>query len=405
MDVVRFELSGKGVELDAVTVTVATTSDEVERLRPVWEQMQVADVDADIDFFLAVIAADPSALRPHVVGVARDGHPPLLVVSRIVRQRFAVKLGYRTLFWTTSTAAIIPFSGIMGCADESEASIVLKALCVSLEGSDVDVVVAQKLAEDSPERRAANGVGSRWRRVNRELVPLRFTDVPDSWETFLARRSTKSRRQLRYDENRVRKSLGSRMELRRLDGQDDGDQMIADMEAVARHSYQHAMGLSMVGSPVQHALIGLAARKGWLRVWMLYVDGAPVAFWWGLLYRGVLTIMTPGFLPSHATDRVGHYTFMQMLTDLCDDPETHTINYGPGDAGYKERFGTRVHRTGDVLLFRATRTGALTNAAVRADVRVHRMARRIANSTVLGGELTKLLRRRARDATASGPAR
>lgn len=379
--------------MNAASITVARTMEEVERLRPVWGQLRVDDVDADIDFLLTVVDADSDALRPHVVLVAREGQTPLMVVARVVRQRFSVRVGYRPFFSSVAQTAVIPFTGVLGCGDEVEARVAIDALLDSLEGSGIDAVLAQKVAEDSIVWPALARVRRGWRRTQRDSVPLRFTDLPASWEAFLAQRSAKSRRQIRYDENRVRKTLGSRMELRRLDQQVDCEQMLDHMQAVARHSYQHAMGLSIVDNPVQHALIDLAARKRWLRVWMLYVDGAPVAFWWGILYRGVLTIMTPGFLPSHAADRVGHYTFMQMFKDLCDDPEANAVNYGPGDAGYKQRFGTRLHSTGDVLLSRATPAGLLASLVVTADVRAHRLARRIAASSGRGSEIKKRLRR------------
>jgi CelD/BcsL family acetyltransferase involved in cellulose biosynthesis len=98
-------------------------------------------------------------------------------------------------------------------------------------------------------------------------------------------------------------------------------------------------------------LIDLARDQGWLRVWMLYIDEQPVAFWWGITHAGVLGIGSPGYLPEFSKDRVGYYVLRRMLEDAANDPGTHAIDFGTGDADYKERFGDLRSEVSDVLLF------------------------------------------------------
>jgi CelD/BcsL family acetyltransferase involved in cellulose biosynthesis len=194
-------------------------------------------------------------------------------------------------------------------------------------------------------------VGSPRSRMQRPAQTCWFTELPQSWDELLARRSSKSRRQIRYDDNRLRRTYGERMELRRLHQPEHADRLVPDLRSVAAVSYQRGIGVSLLDDPVQSALLTLAHDKGWLRTWMLYIDGAPVAFWWGVVHAGVLSIGSPGFDPAYSKDRVGYYTLRRMLEDAANDPEIVRIDYGPGDADYKERFATGSTTASDMLLF------------------------------------------------------
>jgi CelD/BcsL family acetyltransferase involved in cellulose biosynthesis len=334
-----------------LAVKTARSEAEVRSWGEWWRTLPVTDVDADPDYFLTVVANDSRVLRPHVMRVQAEGEPPVLVAARLVDERFGAKVSGTQVGHLRARALVVAFDGVIGARSRAQRHAVSVAVSDALEAGEADIAVFQKTDRATEWFRDLCRSGPPGSRMQRAPQTCWFTELPGSWEELLARRSAKSRRQIRYDDNRLRRTYGDRMQLRRLDSPENADRLLPDLRSVAAVSYQRGIGVSFLDDPVQSALLGLADDLGWLRAWMLYIDGAPVAFWWGVVHHGVLSIGSPGFDPAYSKDRVGYYTLRRMLEDCANDPEIVQIDYGPGDADYKERFATSSTTTSDVLLF------------------------------------------------------
>lgn len=341
------------------SVIIARSVDEVEQLRSRWVQMAVGNIDADIDYFLAVVRHDSTVVRPHVVLIERADKPPLLVVARLVQQRYPLKVGYRSLASPTAPTLLVALGGVIGLRNDDDVATVIATLSKHLAAGEADVLRFQKVDTSS-----ALFVGARravgWLRRSHGVRPSVnwWAELPGSWDEFLAARSPKSRRQLRYDSRKFEKRNSGAFEMRRLDAPEFRDLLRNDLEAVAMTSYQRRLGVGIDASPLWEGLVDLTLDRGWLRVWMLYIHDRPVAFWWGTVYAGVFADYSPAYDPEFSKDRVGTYTMMRMLEDLCEDAEVSLLDFGHGEAFYKKRFGSYSTETADVLVF-ATRTRPL----------------------------------------------
>ena len=127
--------------------------------------------------------------------------------------------------------------------------------------------------------------------------------------------------------------------------------MHADLDAVARTSYQEHLHVGSVGTALRRRLMDEAIDRGRLRSWILYVDGSPVAFWTGIAHRGTYFSLTTAYDPSHAADRVGYISMLEMFAACCEDPAIDRIDFGPGDAEYKRRFASSSTPCHDVRVF------------------------------------------------------
>lgn len=333
-------------------VEVAATDAEVDGWRAWWSTLPITDPDADPDYFMAVVHADDSVRRPHVLRIEEPGLPPILVVARLVDQRFGLRGGPRGRGpGLRARTLVVAFDGILGADGPQARAAVLRALRRQLADGVADVVLLQKLDRTGPLAGEVTDAVPAPLRMQRQSMAHWSARLPESWEALLAARSSKSRRQLRYDDSKLRRRYDGRLQLRRLDLPEHADRLYPDLRAVAGVSYQAGLGVSLVDGPVDRALTELARERGWLRVWMLYVDDEPVAFWWGITVRGRLSVRSPGFRPELARDRVGYFTLRRMLEDCCADPAVDVVDFGPGHADYKERFGTDRAEVADVLLF------------------------------------------------------
>jgi CelD/BcsL family acetyltransferase involved in cellulose biosynthesis len=319
----------------------------------------------------------------------------------LVENTYCWKLGYHTVFRLSAPTIVVSFDGLVGNVDADDCVRVIAALRKQLRTGEAAAVLFQKVEVDSPLRRALDDSGWLALRANRPAVVRRTLSLPESWDAFLATRSSKSRRQLRYDDNKLRRKFGDRLELRRHTPDSPDPSVLHDMTLVAAKSYQRGMGVNDIDDAVSSALFELARERGWLRAWVLYIDGRPVAFWWGTVYAGTLSTGSPGYVPELARERVGYYTLRRMIEEACADPEIRQLDFGHGDADYKERFATSATMTADTTLF-AVRPRSITLRLLAALVAGTATVTNVVAGTQLGHRAKRWMRRRAAGRAAEG---
>ncbi len=148
---------------------------------------------------------------------------------------------------------------------------------------------------------------------------------------------------------------------------------------MAVKTYQHGLGASVSSNPVEAELVKEGLRHGWFRAWVLYISDTPVAFWAGTIFNGTLTTSTPGFDPAYARDSVGRYTMFAMVSELCADPDTHQLDFGHGEADYKESFGEQTRSEQDLIIHSASVRSLGINAVLAATHQVNQVGRWLVN--------------------------
>ncbi len=374
-------------------VSVAKSRDEVEALRPLWESLPIRNLDADIDYFLTVVSHHPWVISPYVVRVQPPARDPMLVVARLERHEFPVAVGYRTLVRPRLRTAVISFDGFLGAATPEDLALCVDALQQSLRRRDADAIMFQKLESGTDAQRAVLDRAGAITRV-RGIQPMTrwLVDVPDTMDAFMSRRSSSSRQRIRTDNRRLlRKYAEVRVE--RLHER-DVEFMLEELERVSSKAYQRALGVGGTNTALGRELIATCHRKGWLRAWMLYLDGAPVAFWLGSLQGGIFSIDSPAFDPDYTKDSVGMYAMYAMVEDLCADPLVTVLDFGHGDAEYKRRWANRTTTLRDETFVAARPLPVLTALLLSGLYSARAFAYRTARDTRFGAGLRRAWRSR-----------
>jgi CelD/BcsL family acetyltransferase involved in cellulose biosynthesis len=336
---------------------VARTVDEVEALRPVWERMPVDNIDADIDHFLTLLRHRPEVVRPHVVYIEGNGAPPIMVVARLEDAPLETRIGYRVLSRPRLRTIRVAFGGVIGAETEDDRRRALLELQRPLRQREADAVVLPKLSAESPLCSLAREAAPRPCRDRAQSPTAHWTvAIPDSMEEFLAARSSRTRKNLRYYDKRMKRDHPD-VTVRAFRDEGDLEELCADMERVAATTYQRGLGAGFTGDEHERSLMALGMRRGWFRAWVLYFGDRPVAFWHGYAYQGIFTTGCPGFDPEFAKDRVGAYLAVRMIEALCADDSVHTLDWGHGEADYKRTLGEHQRQEVDVLLFAPTFKG------------------------------------------------
>jgi Acetyltransferase (GNAT) domain len=384
-----------GAEARPGQVIVARTVDEVESLREIWEAAGVSDIDSDIDYFLAVVRYGPFVVRPHVVLIRRPGRPALMAIARLERLGIPLSVGYRTVLRPQLRAIVVTFGGLIGAAGADDERVLVEELRRPLGNGEADMLVLRKIDVEGTLRDVVvEGVG--WARKSHAQPATRrwVAPVPESLEAFLSCRSANTRQKLRRQDRKLARDYGDDLRLRRFEHLDEMAELCRDIEAVASKTYQRGLGAAYSGNPLELGLIELGLRRRWFRTWMLYLRDRPVAFWPGTAYAGTFTTGTPGYDPDHTKDRVGTYTMLRMVEDLCAAGDVTRLDFGPGDAEYKSAFGTAERIESDVFVMRRGLRPVAVNLAATTLSLVNGWGRHLAEETAWGHRLKRAWRGR-----------
>jgi CelD/BcsL family acetyltransferase involved in cellulose biosynthesis len=80
-----------------------------------------------------------------------------------------------------------------------------------------------------------------------------------------------------------------------------------------------------------------ALQRGWLRLWILEVDGIPAAAWYGFRFGNVEHFYQSGWHPEFAADSVGQVLLVHTMRAAFEDGCT-TYRFGRGGEAYKSRY-------------------------------------------------------------------
>lgn len=172
--------------------------------------------------------------------------------------------------------------------------------------------------------------------LRREGFPiLEFRDR--SWEELLGERSSNFRQQVRRHERKLARSHKLTYRL-----SEDPERLDTDLDLVFMlHNARWGPGESDALTPPRQAFHRDFARhaqaRGWLRLWVMELDGAPVAAWYGFRYAGVEWYYQAGRDPAHEADRVGFVLLTHTIRAALEDGAT-AYWFLRGDEAFKNRF-------------------------------------------------------------------
>jgi CelD/BcsL family acetyltransferase involved in cellulose biosynthesis len=208
--------------------------------------------------------------------------------------------------------------------------------------------------------------------LRREASPLLHIGGR-SWDELLAARSANFRQQARRRERRLREA--HRVTIRLAD---DPQRLDADFATlVALHEARWAGGGSeaFVGArrPFHEAFAFVAQREGWLRLWLLELDGRPAAAWYGFRFGGAEWFYQAGRDPAYDHLSVGFVLMAHALREAAADG-VGEFQLLRGDDPYKGRFASDDYGLETIALGR----GPLGRAAAAAGVSLQRRSDRVA---------------------------
>jgi Acetyltransferase (GNAT) domain len=361
-------------------VRVLRTRAEIEEIRCFWLKIQ-RQPNADIDFFLEVLASrQKKQWQPHVLLLYRNGAPDAILVGRREKSRMNLKIGYAAFLKPWVRALIFIYGGLMGntCAENCEAFAV--SIKRSLRENEADVAYFNHLEGDSPLYTALNRVGTFFTRDHFPMLQThRGIVLPERMAEIWQGLSSKVRKNQRWQAKKLCNAHGGNVRIRCFKDLSELGFVMREMEQIARKTYQRALGVGFIDDTEMRAQLHLKVVKGWLRIFVLYLEGKPCAYWAGTIYHGTFHSDLMGYDPEYSKYSPGMYLVMQVIEGFREPTnarEVDSIDFGLGDAQYKEVLGNMQWQDASLYCFAPHARGLMLNALRTPLLLADRAARR-----------------------------
>jgi hypothetical protein len=378
-------------------IAVLRSIEEIEGIRDDWEKMQW-HYRGDIDYYLTEIrmdSRDKGIIRPHVIVLKRDRQPVSLMVGRIQEGNIRFRIGYKDIYRPKVSEMVNLSGGLIGDTSLENAEIIINELIETLYRREADVVHLNPVRSDSPIYKMAREMPRILSRDHFSVMSIhRRLTLPETVNEFYERLSGNTRESIRRYVRKLTKRFGENLYVKCYCEEKDLEIVMKDLDGVASKAWQRGLGVGFFNDDKHRSLMRLAAQRGWLRIYVLYLEGKPSAFWWGYLYKGTFYIDIPGYDPEYSAYKIGTYLMVKMIENLIQDGLTQKVDYGLGDAQYKRSFSDESWQDAYVYIFSPRLKGMKMNLVRSCILTIDKSARWVLNRTHLFDKIKRIWRRR-----------
>lgn len=224
--------------------------------------------------------------------------------------------------------------------------------------------------------------------VSHDFQPRRYIDFPvepaDYWKTFSSRSLSKFRRNL--------KKFGQ-TQLERVTELDQIPEFLQSAHEISQQSWQsRQFGLRIRNDDAELRQLSALAQHGLLRSYLWRVEGKPAAFAVCNQHGGCFRYEEIAFRAEFSQFSPGRTMLHQIVDDLLRHNPPQSLDFGGGDAEYKQQFANRESRSGTVWLVPSTWHARWSVSYLKACRRVRHVARTLIKSSGLGTKARQWVR-------------
>lgn len=350
---------------------------EISALSGIWQSLQ-HHPNSDYEHFMLICRLRSEVISPFALGFWEDGICRAIFAGRLERLTLRPSVGYAKLPGVPAIVLTFIHEGILGKPDSRMAASAMDVIYKMMACRKMDAVSFHLLPErlssfwgvlQKQAVRAGGALVSDWA-IHRDMA------IQNQPGYLLSQMRSKHRGWIRRKQRDLEKEFSGRVYWRWYAQIEDLTELCGKMEAVAKTTYQRGLCAGFINNHENHERLGLFARSGQLRVLLLEIDGMPKAFWMGTVYKGVFHSDATGYVPDVRDFEVGTLTFLKVVDELVREGVTR-LDFGLGDAHYKERFSERYWREATVQLFATTCKGRFLYAYLGLFRWLDRLARRL----------------------------
>lgn len=340
------------------SVSLRTIHDlhDLEALRGIWKSW-LGSRDSDLDFFSHHVRSRGAGCEPYIILLCRNDEPEAMLIGLRERRSVPIRVGRITVAQPLAMTLDFVHGGLRGTDSEENCAAIARYLVRMLDQGEADIASWEQLEVDSPMYSALCGLR---RPVLRDLFACEDThwlmNFPPGLDRLWAslRRNQRSKQRRKY--RRVLNRFADRVQVREFSSVADLEPAISIVETIASRSDKRRLGFGFFDTAQVRAEMTLAAKAGWLRIYILYLESKPAAFWIGTLYNRCLQADHVAYDQAWAHFSPGTFLLLTILSRL-EDEDIQTVDFGRGGTQLKQCFAAVPRAETRVHVYAPTRAG------------------------------------------------
>jgi hypothetical protein len=359
-----------------VTGCIIRNFSELESSRKWWEQWQ-HHPNSDYEHYNLVCRLRAEVVSPLAMLFHRNGEPCTLIAGRLERIHYQRSVGYWSTPRIPATVMTFLHQGALGAMDEEIGDSILSQVWKMLSAGEADAAVFHHLAEDCPLLNSLLCKSARWwSDKNLSWNPHWSMILPEEPDFLLKRMRSKHRAWVRRKERDLAMAFPKGISWRWLTHFNDIGELCGRIEKVATLTYQRGLQAGFVDDEEYRQRFVLFAKRNQLRVQLLEIANEIRAFWIGIIYNGVFHSWATGYDPVLRAYEPGTLIFHKMIGSLVEE-KVKKLDFGLGDAHYKQRFGDQSWREATLSIFSPTPKGMLLRTVLGCSRTIDSFARSV----------------------------
>jgi len=222
----------------------------------------------------------------------------------------------------------------------------------ALRCGEVDVVFFNHLETDSSIYHIARKVPGLFCRGHfPKTEQHRCMSIPDHIDRFWEACSHNRRKKLRKYARNLEKKYPGQVNMVTFSRQEEVAEGLWIAADISANTYQRAFGGGLVNDAATRADFEAAAKKDWLRIYILFVADEPCAFLSILKYRRICFADVTAYSPKWKDWNVGTILFLKVVEQICGDPVVDSLDFSFGDEQHKQAGDSRLWAEASVFIF------------------------------------------------------
>ena len=368
--------------VNTMAIRTIINVDELESVRVCWEKWQ-NHPNSDLDHFKLVCHLSSEVECPHITVMEHHNQPCALLIARLEQTSFVPSIGYFKPVRIPAKILTVLYQGLLGPGrlDKEIGKTIIRYLRSFLSSGEADAVVFHNLPEHSLLLQALLLRCPRWLCEKKPAWSTHWSmALPEQPGFLLKRMKSKHRSWIRGRQKKLEAAFPSKISWRWMSHFDNVPELCARLEPVAARTYQRGLGSGFVNDKKHRQRFTLFASRNQLRVQLLEIEGTVRAFWIGTIYKGVFHSSATGYDPDLRIYEPGTLIFIRMVDELVREG-IRKIDFGLGNAHYKQRFGNQCWRETTVRLFAPTTKGVALRSSLRLCAILDRAGRHLLQKT------------------------
>lgn len=341
---------------DGLEVIIVKDIEGIEAIREAWELLQSMEpypkINADIDKYLMTHATAGEDFKPYIMLIKEYGQPCAMLIGLIERNPLKCTIARKTLFAPVLRQLIVVYGGVIGRITTEICRLLVGTLMKVLRQGEADVVLFQKLQTDSLLYRVARTTPGVFCRDYFPKAERRwYMSVPKKVDHFWKSCSHNRRKLLRKYIRKLEEGYPGQVKMVTYSRQEEAEEGLRIAADISAKTYQRAFGGGLVNNSSTRAIFEAAAKKDWLRIYVLFVAGEPCAFLYILKYGRICFAEETAYSPKWKDWNVGSVIHLKVIEQICSDPVVDTLDFGFGDVRHKRLGDCRQWMEAPVLIY------------------------------------------------------